>query len=1142
MLGSSQGVLENDPALAGRTSLNAFVTWIRESNQEASRQFWKQQLAACPPPSFPPLPSVDYLPSADYHMDLRIALPKRAESEYTVSTMIRAAWAIVTARYSDTPDDIVFGATLNGRSAPVTGIETVIGPTMTTVPIRVVFEDTKTTTTPQLLNRIQSQAADIFPHEQFGLQEIRNINDEARAATNFQNLLLVEVKEDGSTDRKDMIEACLGKRGGASNYFYPFAMTMQCFIDPIPEAQFGLSMDCTMDFDSAVLDPRQMRRFLRQFKHVLAQLWEERSEQTIDNVVITSPEDREEIERWNSQLNEPSKTLVHDLFTSMVDRQPNAPACASWEGELTFKELDTLSSKLANKLMSLGIGPCARIPMMFEKSIWTIVATYGVLKSGNAVVYLGPTQPEERLAGLVEEVEGPIILASAQWAQKAQGIHSHVLQVDSDMLHQLDASPARPQTSVQPANSAFILFTSGSTGKPKGINITHISVSSAIRGHAEVLRFSTGPGSRNLNFTAYVSDVNMPEIATTLAVGSCVCVPSEWERMNDIAGAMERLKVNWAFFTPSVAALIDPNTVPTLRTLVFGGETATPQLLNAWCPRLHLINSFGPAECTVWTHANPHAHEEDLGNNIGFGLGYSTWITEPGNHDRLAPIGAVGELCVEGPALAQGYINNPVKTAEVFVSNPGFLPRAEHGQEPRRMYRLGDLARYLPNGMVQFLGRRDDQIKLAGQRIELGEVEHQVRSCIPGFEIACEAIRPGGNAPILGAFIAIGLDPDMESDGKDDESFTRLVTTAHGRSVFADLTRNLHGQLTQLLPLYMVPSVVLPLYKMPMTGSSKVDRKKLRQLCSMMTRQDMDMFAAATRVHRAPTTSNEKKLHEIWKEVLKLKRDVSLDENFIHLGGDSLKAMKVVLNCQKAGLQLSLAAIFNNPTLGGMASSCKESIKDQLVPTGVSPFSLLPSGEAGRAVIEEAASQSRVSLQEIEDVYPTTPLQSGMFALSQRASGSFVGQFVYRMFDADRSRLEKAWETTVARTPLLRTSFVQAGSQLLHTCFKDQSIEWRGAGQSLDEYLASDLADRMRLGDRLTRFALVNDSAKGLVLVVTMHHAVYVSTVRMPKRSHADYDTLGWLGSRPPLRRRRCRISRTSARRFLQLQRICRVP
>jgi non-ribosomal peptide synthetase component F/aryl carrier-like protein len=583
---------------------NRFIKHLLDQDHNSSKAYWRAQLTGAAPPSFPRLPP-NYRPTPRTQIShtfspttTNTADPKNAAAGITMATKIRAAWAIICARYSDS-EDIVFATTLSGRTAPVAGIQEVLSPTFTTVPVRVNVD--KRQKLVEFMAAIQDQATEMMPFEQYGMQNIKQLSTEISEACESQALLVIQQRLPGLTDERDERSLGLVRLARDSSVaFHSFAISMECTIAA------GHAVDLVATFDSTIIDERQSMRILHQMDHVLQQLCSETicGGSVVDEVNILSPADREEIIRWNSTELQTSQVCVHHLVERQARLQPQDPAICSWDGEMTYSELDKQSSRLARVLLESGnIQTHKLIPLLFEKSLWTIVAMLGILKAGGACVVLDPAHPTARLRGIVQDVEAKVVLSSRSCFSTARGLVDMVIAVDKTFFDALPGSmqhhhdvdgPLHERVEVTPQDSAFILFTSGSTGKPKGIVIDHSAFSSSINGHASILRF----GSRCFQFTAYTSDVSIGEIFTTLSLGSCVCVPSDYERMNGLASSIRRMNVNWAFLTPSVAALVDPAEVPSLQTLVFGGETATPKNISTWAPVVFLINSFGPAVCT----------------------------------------------------------------------------------------------------------------------------------------------------------------------------------------------------------------------------------------------------------------------------------------------------------------------------------------------------------------------------------------------------------------------------------------------------------------------------------------------------------------------------------------------------------------
>ena len=323
-----------------------------------------------------------------------------------------------------------------------------------------------------------------------------------------------------------------------------------------------------------------------------------------------------------------------------------------------------------------------------------------------------------RLAQIVLDSGTKVLLADPQHSEIFQDL-VEVITIAPEFLENLHSRDPLPM--VRPTNPAFVLLTSGSTRKPKGIIVEHGSLCSSSKAHGTNRK--VGPHTRLLQFAAYTFDVPVADIFTTLQHCGCICVPSEEERTNDLAGAIKRMNVNYGCLTPTVAGLLKPTDVPGLRTLILGEEMLTQDNIQTWAPRVDFIISYGMAECSIHcVDAVPLTLTRNPAN-LGRSSGCLMWIVRKDNHNKLAPVGCVGELVIEGRMVSRGYLNDKVKTDAAFIEDPTWV---SPGPKGRRMYKTGDLAKYSDDGEVVYVGRKDFQVKHHGQRIELGEIEHHI--------------------------------------------------------------------------------------------------------------------------------------------------------------------------------------------------------------------------------------------------------------------------------------------------------------------------------------------------------------------------------------------------------------------------------
>ncbi|UKZ78669.1 NRPS [Trichoderma virens FT-333] len=1057
----------NGKTLPRNPGFNIFVKYLMEHGEDDTEAYWQSMFASCEPQAFPTLPTSIQEPKADSTADHQCALRLPAHSDITLSNLVRAAWAIVHQQRTGSTD-VVFGAILSGRNAPVVDIENIIGPTIATVPVVVHVQPTQCVSA--FLREVQDASIEMIPYQHIGLQRIAKIDAGTQRGCNFQTLLVVQPPDEGLADIDSLGEWRLAS--GADN-FSSYALTLTCGSD-----NNGVKLNA--NFDSRVVEPWLMKKMLEELDFVMQQLVREgASYQTLGNIDTLTPSEREEI--WSRNTSVPGvERCIHDLIGEQVRKRPQEPAITAWDGQVSYEELDELSTRLAHHLIKLGVTHESFVPLFFEKSMWTIVAMLGVFKAGGSFVPFDPAHSSRRRQNLLlNQTNATIVLMSAKYSGSIPvGTGRKVVTVSgSDAAAWEPVSRAVPIIMPTPSSAAYMLFTSGSTGEPKGVVIEHRSLSSSCWYHGARVRFDTS--SRVLQFAAYTFDACIMEIITTLIYGGCICVPSDKDRLENLPESMSAMGVNLTFLTPSVARLIKPASVPSLQTLILGGERVTEDDVKRWehrQPPVQLYNGYGPTETTVFAVMDELSSQRPV--VIGKSVGSVSWIVDANDHNKLLPIGAVGELVVEGPIVGRGYLHDAVKTAAAYIEDPVWLLcGASTGGIPGRhgrVYKTGDLVRYTEQGSLSYLGRKDNQVKIRGQRIELGEVEHGLAECIPDARhIVAEIIVPerDGSSPMLVAFICI------EKEGSDIEAMA--------------ISADMETQLRYRLPGYMMPSTYFTLTEMPTTTSGKIDRKRLREMgASLSARQLLETSNSGEK--RQPTTDVEHQLQRLWARVLNLTETIGLDDSFFLLGGDSIGVIKLIAEASEDHLLLSVADIFRYPTLAQMAQIAVPQDKNGQSLDYAPKFSLIEDVVDVSLCCDDIADTLKVDASQIEDVYPCTALQEGLVALTTKQPGAYVWQKVLRMsLEVNLDTFRQAWEQTVQAMPVLRTRIVQHERiGLLQVVLKD-GIQWIQA-DDLDGYLKQDRSQLMGLDQPLARYALIFDaSTQQRWFVWTIHHALY---------------------------------------------------
>lgn len=794
----------------------------------------------------------------------------------------------------------------------------------------------------------------------------------------------------------------------------------------------------------------------------------------------------EQLWQWNRDLPPLLQTCMHDIITEQANRQPQNVAVESWDGILTYGELDQLSSELAQNLLLRGIGSGSRVPLCFEKSMWAVVAVLGVMKSGAAFSLTDSSQPEARLRTIVEQTRADLVITSLDQSTLGQRISSstgQVLALSRDYFSvKQDTTTMRQLPRVSPSSPMYIIFTSGSTGKPKGVVISHENYTSGAIPRAEAVGYNSS--SRVFDFPSYAFDVSIDCMVCTLASGGKVCVPSEEARMNDLSGAIRRSKANMVHMTPSVARVLDSDIIPSLDVLGLGGEAVSPSDAAEWSQHTSLVIAYGPSECTVGCTIN---NTVTISTGIGRGVGGVTWITDPEDHNRLVAVGEVGELLIEGPVVGIGYLDEPEKTAQAFIEDPVWLTAGHGAFQGRRgrLYKTGDLVRYENNGSgsIEFVGRKDQQVKLRGQRVELTEVEHHLRTCLPfGVKVAAEVIKvENTGAPTLIAFLS-------EASSPTGSGLEPLLVESSPELNNALLTIN--KTMGSKVPRYMVPAAFITLQHMPSLVSGKTDRKKLREIGSALPREKFSSTQVGE-AHRndEPNTEVERQLQRAWARVLGGNQKVYRQSSFFALGGDSLRAMRLVAAAREEGISVTVADIFTHPSLEDMA--LKALLFSETVQRDIPPFSLLEKDWDTDAALNEVAALCDICVDTIEDVYPCTPLQEALMALSAKVKEAYVAQRVVELKNIETAeRLIAAFDIAQTDCPILRTRIVQVPGKGLVQVVTKANLVWY-AGSNLSEYLQTDRDEPMDLGKPLVRYAVITEEGGNISFVLTMHHALY---------------------------------------------------
>lgn len=675
-------------------------------------------------------------------------------------------------------------------------------------------------------------------------------------------------------------------------------------------------------FDPAHVSHDSAVALLCQLDELLYQLAAKPPTTNINTLYSLGHKDLAQIQAWKKadieNLPRPPPTCVHDTVASWAEKTPDAEAIDAWDARLSFRELDTVSSALARYLMSqYGVSQGDKVPLHMDRSGLAIVCMLAVVKTGAAFVPLDPANPRERNEGIVETCKAGRILVQPGLADsnplcpnKAESTL-----ITWELLNSLPPDAAQALPTVAPDSLAYTIFTSGSTGRPKGVMVEHRNLSHSLAAHGgPILR--QGPESRVLQFASPAFDASITEHLAPLSNGGCVCVPDAEDRMAGLAGFINAHSVNWCFLTPSFVKLLSPEDVPGLTTVVLGGEAITNDCIDRWAAKTRLINGYGPTENTIAATAcvvDPNPSTRDRAS-IGQGITCRTWVVDAEDHTRLVPIGEIGELVLQGPSVARGYLDDEEKTKAAFVEVPWWGLNDNGEGMPDRVYKTGDLVRYLDDGSLYYLGRKDTQVKVRGQRLELSEVELQIpRDKIPH---AIASVPKGG--AYAGALVVV-----MAAESAPGSAAGGGIQLLEGEAAQQALeaAAEARATLSTVLPVFAVPDIWLPIQTMPLNTSAKADRQAIaRWLESVETRETGNDPAEETLACSTPETQTERVIQDAWAHVLGLPRDrVALDRSFQSLGGDSIRAVQVLGRCRPHNIRFTVRRVLEGASIRQLA-------------------------------------------------------------------------------------------------------------------------------------------------------------------------------------------------------------------------------
>ena len=798
------------------------------------------------------------------------------QQQLTVNTLVQGAWGLLLSRYSG-ENDIVFGATVSGRPADLTGVESMVGLFINTLPLRIKI--TPDSTVLGWLQALFAQNQDMRRYEYTPLMQVQGWSELPRGSSLFESLLVFE--------NYPINQALSGKVNGLT-------IEAVSVIDqtnyPLTVSAFpGTELRLEITYAADRFEAETIKQMLKHLQRLLAAFVEQPQTRLSELSLLSATDKQQILLDWNAtEVDYPKDRFIHQLFEAQVEKTPNAVAVMFEEHALSYAELNSKANQLAHYLRSKGVGPDVLVGICLERSLEMVIGLLGIMKAGGAYVPLDPGYPQDRLDFMLHDVGTPIVLTQVACLEKLAASTATILCLDSEWDEVAKASDANPDIPLMPENLAYCIYTSGSTGQPKGAGVPHQGILNRLQWMQE--QYALDQTDRILQKTPYSFDVSVWEFFWPLMTGAKLIVARPEQHKDSLAliDTITALQVTTIHFVPSMLQVfIDTPGVESctsLKRVICSGEALPADLVVRFQQKLpaELHNLYGPTEASVdvsyWA-CLPGSSETAI--PIGRPIDNITlYILDRQLHPVL--VGTPGELHIGGIGLGRGYLNRPGLTAEKFIPNP-YCPVGS------RLYKTGDLVRYRPDGTIDYLGRNDFQIKIRGFRIELGEIENRLSACVGVREAVVIAREDGHGGKRLVAYLT-------------KDSGTELSVA------------DLRADLAVTLPDYMLPSAFVVLPVLPLTANGKLDRGALPK---------PDMDSVISHRYEAPQGSIEIALSRIWQELLELEH-VGRNDHFFELGGHSLMALTLVERLRREGWALEPRAVFANPILFSLAAAIAE--------------------------------------------------------------------------------------------------------------------------------------------------------------------------------------------------------------------------
>ncbi len=875
--------------------------WLQGDVLQSQLSYWQQQLKDAPAllslPTDRPRPAVQTFAGSYQKFALSVELTDRLvklsqEEGSTLFMTLLAAFDTLLYRYTGVADILVGSPIANRDRSEIEGL---IGFFVNTLVMRTNLAGNPSFS--ELLGRVREVALSAYAHQNLpfemlveALQPERDLGHTPlfQVVFNLQNAPVQELELAGLTVSSLPVESTATK------------------------VDLALSMENTTqglvgvwEYNTDLFDTSTIERMTGHFVTLLEAIVANPSERISQLPLLTAVEQQQLLVDWNNTwVDYPEDKCIHQLFEQQVQRTPDALAVVFDNQQLTYQQLNCRANQLAHYLRSLGVKPDVLVGICIERSLDMVVALLGILKAGGAYLPLDPEYPQDRLSFMLEDAQVSLLLTQ-RFIDRLPEHQAKQVFLDEAWSQIAQNNQDNPTSEAKAFHLANVIYTSGSTGRPKGVMVEHKGLCNLAQ--AQIQTFGLTSDSRILQFASFSFDASIWEVVMALGSGGTLYLGTK-DSLLPGKPLIERLRdysITHITLPPSALAVIPVEELPALQTIIVAGEACPAELIKQWSIGRNFFNAYGPTEATVCATIAKCNDDEKI--SIGKAIA-NTQVYILDENLQPVPVGVPGELHIGGVGLARGYLNRPELTQEKFITNP--FNNSKFKIQNSKLYKTGDLARYLPDGNIEYLGRIDNQVKIRGFRIELGEIE-ALLSRHDDVQICCVIAReetPGNTctersrSKRLVAYVV---------------PYPQVTCTERSRST--PTTDELRQFLTNKLPGYMVPSAFVILELLPLTPNGKVDR---RALPNPDLQQELSDYVM-------PNTEVETIIAGIWQKALEVEK-VGIYNNFFELGGHSLLLVRINQELQEIfGLELSIVDMFNYPTVHSLSKYLNTKFKKE---------------------------------------------------------------------------------------------------------------------------------------------------------------------------------------------------------------------